>query len=385
MGDRTATSRRGAASSWEVTMALSLWLLGHSEPAAAKKIARFEAQVSATLIAVDAAGRFTAVPDVTAQLACIGPEALGRHQNLSCQSSIVVKRGDAVIAKADRGLLGVDIDMVAGNDSSVKLQLLSADDGLSFLVLEQWEQTGDEELHQTTSRQLLVLDGATLRPVYSYRALTSWSPGPGVDRDRVPPSALRSAIKVKRDGGRTREVTNLLEIRSSGPDDSFDSEAVLIWNGKAYAPCESCKSTPLPPSARKPPEPKPPAAPPPSVAVPAAQSAADPMSLIDANTKVSIEPLLGKVLRGERLTAEALKPLAATSLTRLRNAAYARHGRPFKSAELRAFFYGARANKSATSLLPLTESAAFTDSMLDEADRANIKLVLAESRDRPAP
>lgn len=365
-------------------MALSLSLLGRADPAAAKKIARFEGQVSATLIAVDPAGRFTAAPEVTAQLACIGPEALGRHQNLSCQSSIVVKRGNAVIAKADRGLLGVDIDMVAGNDSSVKLLLLGAGEGASFLVLEQWEQQGDEELHQTTDRQLLVIDGATLRSVYRYRALTSWSPGPSVNRDSVPPSALRSAIKVKRDGGRTKEVTNLLEIKSSGPDDSFDSETVLIWNGKAYEPCERCKSTPLPPSAKKPPAPPPPVAPPP-VEAPSAQSAADPMSLLDPNTKSSIEPLLGKVLRGERLTAEALKPLAPSSLTRLRNAAYARHGRPFKSADLRAFFYGARADKSATSLLPLTESAAFTDSMLDESDRANIKLLLAESRDRPAP
>lgn len=38
--------------------------------------------------------------------------------------------------------------------------------------------------------------------------------------------------------------------------------------------------------------------------------------------EASLEPLLAKVLRGEKLAADALRPLSQQSLVRLRNAPY---------------------------------------------------------------
>ena len=111
----------------------------------------------------------------------------------------------------------------------------------------------------------------------------------------------------------------------------------------------------------------------------------DALSLIDADSKTSIEPLLAKVFKGELLTAESLKPLSQATLTRLRNAPFARHGRPFKSTNLHSFFYGARPKEMATPLLPLSPNPTYSDALLDDRDRANLALILAEARSRSAP
>jgi hypothetical protein len=97
---------------------------------------------------------------------------------------------------------------------------------------------------------------------------------------------------------------------------------------------------------------------------------------------VSIEPLLGRVLAGERLAESELglddpTPWSALTLWHLRNAVYARHGHEFKSPDLDTFFYGKRPAKQKvdrTRLLPLKKPAA-PDASLTAADNANLALI----------
>jgi hypothetical protein len=62
--------------------------------------------------------------------------------------------------------------------------------------------------------------------------------------------------------------------------------------------------------------------------------------------------------------------------------AFARHGRPFKSTDLSAFFYGPPTDANRSDLLPLNENAGFTEKMLDDVDRATVKAILAEMERR---
>lgn len=93
----------------------------------------------------------------------------------------------------------------------------------------------------------------------------------------------------------------------------------------------------------------------------------------------SFEPALAKVLSGKPLTDKDLfggepdRPSwSALTLWKLRNAAYARHGYPFKSPELNAFFYRERPGKLGLLPLPQLNHAAVK---LTAVDGANVRLV----------
>ena len=132
--------------------------------AARKRVAHYESEVTGTLLSIDASGAMTPQPGLTAQLRCVGPEGQDRRFTVTCDSSIVVKRGDQVIAKGSRGLRGVEYRAVAGNGSSVELLLFDAGGGASLLVLRHHESEGDEEMRTTLRDQLLVIDGSTGKP-----------------------------------------------------------------------------------------------------------------------------------------------------------------------------------------------------------------------------
>jgi hypothetical protein len=94
----------------------------------------------------------------------------------------------------------------------------------------------------------------------------------------------------------------------------------------------------------------------------------------------SLEPLLATVLAGKPITKRDIVRSSPVALWRLRNAPYARHGRPFKSVELEAFFYGERGGKTgmaASKLLPLKRDPAFKEAMLDKTDKANVAIIVA--------
>jgi hypothetical protein len=86
-----------------------------------------------------------------------------------------------------------------------------------------------------------------------------------------------------------------------------------------------------------------------------------------------VTPLVRRVLEGKRLAAAELAALSDDDLQRLRNAPYARHGRPFKNAALQQYFYG---------ILKLTPNPSFSESQLDRDDKLNLALVLDETRAR---
>ena len=105
--------------------------------------------------------------------------------------------------------------------------------------------------------------------------------------------------------------------------------------------------------------------------------------LVDPVTNESIEPQLDKALAGNKLVAAEVGKLASVSLWKLRNAPYARHGRPFKTADLQTFYYGDRGKDVAqTKLLPLKPNPKFTDALLDKTDDANVSVVMAEIHKR---
>ncbi len=95
----------------------------------------------------------------------------------------------------------------------------------------------------------------------------------------------------------------------------------------------------------------------------------------DGHTFVPLDvtPLVRRALDGQRLTATELTSFSVDDLTKLRNAPYARHGRPFKNAALQQYFY---------TTLGRTAKPSFTERQLDAADRANVALVTAEMRSR---
>lgn len=86
---------------------------------------------------------------------------------------------------------------------------------------------------------------------------------------------------------------------------------------------------------------------------------------------VKVDPLVARVLVGKRLAARDLVALSKDDLSKLRNAPYARHGRPFKNPELQSYFYRER-----------KPDPAFKESMLDADDKFNLELVLSELKKR---
>jgi serine/threonine protein kinase len=80
-----------------------------------------------------------------------------------------------------------------------------------------------------------------------------------------------------------------------------------------------------------------------------------------------------KILAGDRLNSSDLAGLAKPRLRLLRNTVYARHGRIFDSADLRAYF-----NRQSW----YQPSNSYRDSMLTATDKANIATILAEENRR---
>jgi hypothetical protein len=312
-----------------------------------------EGEQQGTIIAVDAAGHWKPIPDVTVRLACVATErpSDANHWRRACDASLRLERNGKVIAKRNTELLGIDFEQVAGNRGELELDLVAVDGEASLVVLRALQREGDMWSRESTNEQWLAIDGATLREVHRYEALRAYDPGPdGKPEERELVKSVISAASA-----RTRGVPNLVVTTQSG-DDAPDV-STLAWDGKRYADCTSC-------------------------AAPATATTTAPASLVDASTGRTIEPLLAKVLAGQRLSADDVKPLSADSLSRLRNAPYARHGRVFKNPALQAFFYAPRPGELATRLLPLQPNAAFAEALLDGNDKANVAVVTAEQRRR---
>lgn len=94
---------------------------------------------------------------------------------------------------------------------------------------------------------------------------------------------------------------------------------------------------------------------------------------------ISFEQPLKALLEGKPLTEEALAPAASggawskATLRLFRNAPFARHGRPFQSADLTEFFYGPlSAERFGRTLKP---DADYADSRLTEVDQANVRQI----------
>jgi YARHG domain-containing protein len=97
--------------------------------------------------------------------------------------------------------------------------------------------------------------------------------------------------------------------------------------------------------------------------------------------RVSFKPLLETVLLGKPLTRKMLDNgmggWADTTLRKVRNAVFARHGRLFKSKDLQEFFYGPEwpDRWSGFPAKPKLQHSGYKDSLLTETDKANIKLL----------
>lgn len=92
---------------------------------------------------------------------------------------------------------------------------------------------------------------------------------------------------------------------------------------------------------------------------------------------------LETVLDGKPLDPTGLRDLSPMSLSKLRNAVYARHGRRFKSGDLNAFFYGewkdgykgVFADGGRPRFLPRKQDPAFADSALTAVDHQNVAVI----------
>lgn len=90
-----------------------------------------------------------------------------------------------------------------------------------------------------------------------------------------------------------------------------------------------------------------------------------------------ITAILAKLLAGERIETPPKGRYSLNALTKLRNAPYARHGRPFRSRDLHAFFYHPRKH---CKILPQKLNSAYKDSLLTSVDRTNVAVLLRLAR-----
>lgn len=94
-----------------------------------------------------------------------------------------------------------------------------------------------------------------------------------------------------------------------------------------------------------------------------------------------IDEFLETIFAGKPLRSQALPLLSPVSLWKLRNAIYARHGRPFKNPDLQRFFYGDRGLPDETTpLLPRKVNPRFHERMLTAEDKANLALIKKAER-----
>jgi hypothetical protein len=106
---------------------------------------------------------------------------------------------------------------------------------------------------------------------------------------------------------------------------------------------------------------------------------------------VSITGYLKQVLAGQKLAQQPGGPRLSLysrhGLRKLRNAVFARHGRPFKDPDLQAFFYGpAREDWVEAGLPKLTPDPRFSESRLTDVDKQNLAAldaVLSEQKKKP--
>jgi hypothetical protein len=312
----------------------------------------FHDEKSGTLLLLKADGALEPLRGATVKMWCRATSVPSEHNHWrkACTTHLQVERDGHAIARLDNALPDVDFDQVAGNDGRVTLDLQPLDGEAALIAVRASARVGDESVDEHSDEQLLVVDGAGLRVVYQYQPRTAHRAGPdGRDRDS------ESNIALAGDGGRSRGVRNLVASTDTGRG-SEPQEMVLAWDGKSFVPCPTCR--PMAP-------PSPPSPPPPSVTP-------SPPSRLDV--------LLAKVLLGKPVNAAELATLSTEELAQLRNAPYARHGRPFKTPSLQAIFYGPR--PAGSSLPPLSPNPGYSDALLDAADRANLEMVLAETRRR---
>lgn len=307
--------------------------------------------------------------DAAVTLRCTSDEPPGEDNGnrVACWSELKVAVKGKVVAKLDRGLPNIDFEAAGGNNGRIELELLPLGKA-SLVKVTGIAKQGDEAMMTKGTGVLLVITGKTLRPVFTWDTLDAIDPGPDADE-----GAMRSYERhdVIAGGERTLGVPNLLVQRFDEPDDRSPDVTVQAWNGTEYKPCPKCK--PIEAADEEPPPAPRPPAPPPAVA-------AVPPDLLDGGQ--SFAPVLAAMLAGEPIDAAALANLSDDTLVKLRNAPYARHGRPFKLTSLQTFFYGPRDGARRTPLLPRATNPAFKESMLDATDRANVRAVVAEQNRR---
>lgn len=98
--------------------------------------------------------------------------------------------------------------------------------------------------------------------------------------------------------------------------------------------------------------------------------------LLDRASHRSIAPILGKLLRGERLETVEAMHWSSVTLARLVAAPNARWGKRFASPDLQRFFYGDRGPDAGKSdLLPRRQDPGYSDGKLTANDRANVALL----------
>jgi hypothetical protein len=268
-----------------------------------------EDQVSGTVL--DA--RLKPVADVMVKLSCVAAEepSEANHWRYRCDSTLTVERDGKRLAKVTSEVPGLNFAQVAGNSETLELSLI--DPGL--IAVTDGERQGDEWSREKRWQALYVVDGKALRSVYCYQSLDAFDPGPdGKDDERERSEAKLSAGPVE-NGLPTLILTRGEEVTK------------ITWDGNKF---------------------------------------------VDGPLLSAVEPLIARVLAGQKLKAAELKPIGKDGLAKLRNAPYARHGRPFKDATLQSYFYSAK----------LKPNPAFRESQLDAVDNANLTLILAEIKSR---
>jgi hypothetical protein len=306
------------------------------------------------------AGAWVPVPDVQVTLTCVQTRASRRSEILmECESELVLRRAGKILATQTHGIPGYSFRAAGGNNGSVGLELFRLGEA-AFVRVVASEQEGDMQMRRKTTSLLFAVEGAGLRPIYEITDVDAFDPGPDSSR-----GSRLTLHEIAPGEERTGGIPNILVHRREDSQRSEPVTSVVIWNGRTYTTCATCKPVPAKPRVEPPP--------PPVIVV------ADP-TLIDPATGKSFEPILALALAGKPIDPASLEALSVDTLVRLRNAPYARHGRPFKMAALQAFFYDPRPGPK--SLLPLTVNPSFAESMLDAVDRANVQAVIAEQKRR---
>lgn len=319
-------------------IALATSLLSYRAHAKPKSESLADGSVTGSIVAIDEAGRWRALAETRVTLSCPRsepPSDENQWQN-RCEARVVAERNGKIIARQKSDTLGIDFRAVGGNRGSLELALLDLGE-VSLVLVRQTSREGDEASKESATEQLLAIAGGELREIYRHESLTATEPGPDGSGERERTTETLTVAK-----GSTLSTPSLVvttQTLAGKPE-----RAILIWDGKRFVD----KPVVLPVPAR----------------------------LIDPASGKSIEAQLAKVLGGGLLSPVDLHGLSPAALGLLRNALYARHGRPFKKPELQAFFYSPRPIDRQTLTLPRQVNPAFTEALLDATDRANLKTLL---------